>query len=186
MPEFLIVTNNRALQSHYEGLFPAGASGDIPAAAGPGVRPPTSGGAERPSASGRADSLSTPGSGPADPFSTSGPAAAGRFSLKSISGGVEAVYDAISELLQSGHALVSSPLPANVPLIRSPIRSIILEKQTRRFDAKGLLALEKARDRIAVLGINNDERVRADLELIDKDQLLRAIAQLEELAACPA
>lgn len=114
-----------------------------------------------------------------------GPAVAGGFRIKSVTGGVEDVYDAISELLQNGHALVSSPLPANVPLIRSPVRSVILEKQTRRFDAKGLLVLEKARDRIAVLGINDDERVRADLETIDRDQLLRAMAQLEELAACP-
>ena len=101
--------------------------------------------------------------------------------VKHVPGGVEAIYDAVSEHLQNGYALVSSPLPANVPLIRSPIRSIILGKADRRYDAQGLLTLEKARDRTMVLGVSNDERTRADLEFIDKDQLARAVAQMKEL-----
>ena len=105
----------------------------------------------------------------------------GRFAVRKVSGGVEDMYDAISELLQSGYALISSPLPANVPLIRSPVRSVILQKAARRFDAQGLLALEKARDRTAVLGVSDDERTRGDLEMIDKNQLQRAIRQLEEI-----
>jgi hypothetical protein len=76
---------------------------------------------------------------------------------------------------------VSSPLPANVPLIRSPVRSIILEKNSRKYDAAGLIALEKARERTAILGIVDDERTRSDLEFIDKDHLKRAIEQLAEL-----
>ena len=79
--------------------------------------------------------------------------------VKQVSGGVEDMYDAVGEHLQNGYALVSSPLPANVPL----------------------MTLEKARDRTKVLGVIADERTRADLEFIDKDQLARAVAQLKEL-----
>lgn len=101
--------------------------------------------------------------------------------VKRVAGGVEAMYDAVGEHLQNGYTLISSPLPANVPLIRSPIRSIILGKADRRYDAQGLITLEKARDRTKVLGVIDDERTRADLEFIDKDQLARAVAQLKEL-----
>jgi hypothetical protein len=91
------------------------------------------------------------------------------------------MYAAIGEHLQNGYALVSSPLPANVPLIRSPVRSVILEKAQRKYDAQGLIILEKAKERSAVLGVVDDPRTRVDLEFIDRDQLLRAIAQLAEL-----
>ena len=103
------------------------------------------------------------------------------FAVKRVAGGVEAMYDAISEHLQNGYELVSSPLPANVPLIRSPVRSVILGKAARRYDAQGLITLEKAKDRVEVLGVIDDERTRADLEFIDKDQLARAVAQLQDL-----
>ncbi len=101
--------------------------------------------------------------------------------VKCVVGGVEAMYEAISEHLQNGYVLVSSPLPANVPLIRSPVRSVILGKASRRYDAPGLIVLEKARGRTEVLGVIDDERTRADLEFIDKDQLARAVTQLKEL-----
>ena len=98
-----------------------------------------------------------------------------------VSGGLDAIYESVSDHLQNGYALVSSPLPANVPLIRSPIRSVILQKSQRRFDAQGLLLLDKAKGRTEVLGVVDDTRTRADLEFIDKDQLSRAIRQLTEI-----
>lgn len=99
--------------------------------------------------------------------------------LAPVTGGLEAVYDALSRMLQSGYRLVSSPLPANVPLIRSPVRSVIVQKTDRRFDVPGLLALERARERSQTLGVNAEARLRGDLELIDKDQFHRAVAQLK-------
>lgn len=104
-----------------------------------------------------------------------------------VTGGLEAIYEAIGEALQNGFSLVSAPLPANVPLIRSPVRSVIVQKSLRKYDAAGLITLEKAKERSAVLGTIDDPLTRADLEFIDKDQLLRGIAQLEEAAftACP-
>ena len=103
-----------------------------------------------------------------------------RFEVQKIPGGPDEVYDAVSELLQSRHILISSPLPANVPLIRSPVRSVILKKAGGRFDPQGLLALEKARERTAVLGVFDNKRTRDDLEMIDRDHLLHSIRQLEE------
>lgn len=101
--------------------------------------------------------------------------------LRPVAGGLEAIYDTVSEMLQSGYRLISSPLPANVPLIRSPVRSIIVEKADKRFDVQGLLTLERARERTMVLGSNDDARVRGDLETIDRDQLFRAMAQLDAI-----
>ena len=103
------------------------------------------------------------------------------FALRPVAGGLETIYETLSEMLQNGYRLISSPLPANVPLIRSPVRSIIVEKSENRFDVQGLLALERARERTSVLGVNDDARVRNDLEVIDRDQLFRAMAQLEEI-----
>lgn len=97
-----------------------------------------------------------------------------------ICGGIEAIYEAVGNSLQNGCSLVSAPLPANVPLIRSPVRSIIVQKSARKYDASGLMMLEKAKERSAVLGTIDNALTRADLEYIDKDHLLRTIAQLNE------
>ncbi|QJT07554.1 GrdX family protein [Oceanidesulfovibrio marinus] len=106
------------------------------------------------------------------------------FAVIHVPGGIEAIYEAISDHLQNGYALVSSPLPANVPLIRSPIRSVILEKNSRKYDAQGLITLEKAKARTAIVGVHDTGRTRFDLECINKDQLLLAIRQLKEFDLC--
>jgi len=103
------------------------------------------------------------------------------FAVVRVQGGLDAVYRVLSEHLQNGYELISTPIPANVPLIRSPVRSIILRKTTRKYDARGLIALEKAQERTDVLGIIDEERTRSDLELIDKNQLGRTVRQLTEL-----
>lgn len=102
------------------------------------------------------------------------------FDCRSVPGGLGEIYDAVSLMLQNGYRLISSPLPANVPLIRSPVRSVVLLRRSKRYDEEGLLMLEKARERTSTLGVNNDSRVRADLEMIDADQLARTLAQLED------
>lgn len=101
--------------------------------------------------------------------------------VRPVGGSADAVYDAIGVALENGYELVSSPLPPNVPMIRSPVRSVILRKIQRKYDAPGILTLEKARERNRVLGIENIERFRKDQEYIDRDHLLRAISQLKEL-----
>lgn len=102
--------------------------------------------------------------------------------VRHVAGDTQEVYDAIGHELENGHELISSPLPPNVPMIRSPVRSVILRETARKYDARGILTLEKARERNRILGVENVERFRKDQEFIDRDHLLRAIAQLRELS----
>lgn len=101
------------------------------------------------------------------------------YTLEKTTGELDAIYAAVMHKLQNGHKLVSSPLPANVPLIRSPIRSIILKHHAKQYDKDGLLMLIKAQERTKTLGITNNPELRNDLEIIDADQLKRALNQLE-------
>lgn len=107
----------------------------------------------------------------------------GGIEVRRIDGSLNDFYAALESALQNGYRLVTAILPPNVPLIRSPVRSVILAKAGRKYDAAGLLALEKARERSVTLGVRDNERIRKDLEYIDRDHLLAAIGQLGELAA---
>lgn len=80
------------------------------------------------------------------------------------------------ELLQNGWKLVSAPLPPNVPIMRGPYRSLIVEKNDRQYDKDGLLALLKARTRYEM------ERKGAflpepseDFGVIDRQMLQRSL-----------
>lgn len=55
--------------------------------------------------------------------------------------------DKTEEYLQNGWKLVSTPLPPNIPIMRGPYRSLVVEKNDRQYDKDGLIALEKARER---------------------------------------
>lgn len=101
--------------------------------------------------------------------------------VEHVDSGLPEFHAALSNALLNNHKLVSAPLPPNVPLIRSPVRSVILQKSDRKYDAQGLIALEKAMERSKALGLNEDDRVRKDLEFIDKDHLLHALEQLREM-----
>ena len=57
------------------------------------------------------------------------------------------VLDKAEELLQQGWKLVSAPLPPNVPIMRGPYRSLVIEKNDRQYDKDGLIAIDKARER---------------------------------------
>ena len=104
-----------------------------------------------------------------------------QFRIERAGNELAAVYEKVSEMLQNGFRLISSPLPANVPLIRSPIRSIILQKVDKKYDTHGLIALEKAKERTETLGVNTDLSVLEDLRTIDRDQLSKAKKQLNML-----
>ncbi len=95
-----------------------------------------------------------------------------------VDGGVEEVYAHIEHLLQNGYELVTSPLPANVPTIRSSVRSILIRKGKRRVDGEGLILIANARDRVRVLGSGHRAIDLDDLRMIDLDQLRRAFTQL--------
>lgn len=98
-----------------------------------------------------------------------------------VQGGLDEFYEALSSALQNNFRLLTSPIPPNIPLIRSPVRSVVLGRTERKYDAPGLLLLEQARERTETLGIKDGSRVRKDLEFIDRDHLLVALAQMAAL-----
>lgn len=110
-----------------------------------------------------------------------------RFSVRVVDPNIDAVYNTLEEMLQNHHRLITAPLPPNIPLIRSPVRSVIVrETPGKKYDAEGLLLLENARERTSVLGIVDEDRNRSDRQVIDKDQMLRAIRQIDEIKAAEA
>ena len=97
------------------------------------------------------------------------------------------VLGRLEELLQDGRRLVSAPLPPNIPLMRAPFRSILLEKNTasRKYDAEGLNALSKARERILAqrksAGFFSEmgTELEKDFAVIDREMLFRALRDAE-------
>lgn len=101
------------------------------------------------------------------------------YQVEAVSGREQAaVYDAALALLQSGHKLLSAPLPPNVPLMRAPYRSLVLEKSGRQYDPQGILAVEKARERMGVVGAGTyTEKQALDAAFIDQELLKRTIRE---------
>ena len=92
--------------------------------------------------------------------------------------GLAAVLQMALELTQSGYRLVSAPLPPNVPLIRAPYRSLLLRRHDRRYDAQGIVALEKAGRTAAALGASAyAERPAQDAAFIDRELLRRTLRE---------
>lgn len=106
----------------------------------------------------------------------------GDIPVQHVSGALDDFYSTLENLLQNGYQLLTSPLPPNVPLIRAPIRSVILRASEHKYDARGILALERARERSQTLGVKALPGTMRDLQYIDRDHLLRALEQLAELA----
>ncbi len=52
-------------------------------------------------------------------------------------------------LLQENHRLISAPLPPNVPIMRAPFRSLLLETSDPKYDIAGIEAVERARKELA-------------------------------------
>ena len=77
---------------------------------------------------------------------TNNPRIAGR-DVRHVEGSPLDVLEAVERLLQSGYSLVSAPLPPNIPLMRAPYRSLLLERSSRRYDVEGLRSIAAARER---------------------------------------
>lgn len=94
--------------------------------------------------------------------------------------GLNAVFEVALELVQSGYKLVSAPLPPNVPLIRAPYRSLILEKNCRQYDAVGIRELARADERARTLErpIYNEQTAR-DAAFIDREILKRSLRECQ-------
>lgn len=92
--------------------------------------------------------------------------------------GVQAVIEAALALAQSGYRLISTPLPPNLPLIRAPYRSLLLERQQRQYDVQSILALEKAGQAAARLGVSTyGDGPAMDSAFIDRELLLRTFRE---------
>ncbi len=85
------------------------------------------------------------------------------------------VLDKTEELLQDGWRLVSAPLPPNVPIMRGPYRSLVIEESEDRYDCRGILSLAKARERYLMERQVNCSEPGKDFALIDRQMLLRAL-----------
>ena len=86
------------------------------------------------------------------------------------------VLDKAEELLQQGWKLVSAPLPPNVPIMRGPYRSLVLEKNDRLYDRDGILEIEKARTRYSFEQKDRKPpRPSKDFGVIDREMLIRML-----------
>lgn len=101
-----------------------------------------------------------------------------RFDVAFVSGEAESVFAEIEQALQSGWQLLTAPLPPNVPLIRSSIRTVILKRAERQYDAYGLGFLAKAQERTATLAKAHRPEQRGDLEHIDWTFVQRSLLEL--------
>ncbi|MCQ4762928.1 GrdX family protein [Cloacibacillus evryensis] len=86
------------------------------------------------------------------------------------------VLDKAEELLQQGWKLVSAPLPPNVPIMRGPYRSLVIEKNDRQYDKDGLIAIDKARERYRMERENHNlPEPGEDFGVIDRQMLQRML-----------
>ena len=88
------------------------------------------------------------------------------------------MLDKVEALLQSGYRLVSAPLPPNIPLMRAPYRSLLVEKADKCYDTHGLISVEKARERLITQRAIDESFLPGtedDFALIDTNLLLRTL-----------
>ena len=91
------------------------------------------------------------------------------------------VLDKTEELLQLGWRLISAPLPPNVPIMRGPYRSLLIEESELKYDKDGIIAIEKARQRYLIERQKNCAEPHKDFALIDRQMLQRALRDISIL-----
>lgn len=91
------------------------------------------------------------------------------------------VLDRTEELLQQNWRLLSAPLPPNVPIMRGPYRSLVIEESENQFDAAGIIATQKARERYKMERQNGVKEPNPDFAEIDRQMLLRALDAITQL-----
>ncbi len=91
------------------------------------------------------------------------------------------VLNKTEELLQHGWRLISAPLPPNVPIMRGPYRSIVIEESDKQYDKDGILTIEKARDRYMMEREKNCAEPQEDFAVVDRQMLQRALRDLSIL-----
>ena len=68
------------------------------------------------------------------------------YGVVSVEGDPIDVLDRTEELLQHGWRLLSAPLPPNVPIMRGPYRSLVIEESDRQYGKEGMIAIEGERE----------------------------------------
>ncbi|MDR1581565.1 MAG: GrdX family protein [Synergistaceae bacterium] len=92
------------------------------------------------------------------------------------------VLDKAEALLQSAWKLVSAPLPPNIPMMRAPYRSLLLERNERRYDSAGILSIAAARERFTAQSTGERaSAAREDFAAIDAAFLERALRDMSLL-----
>lgn len=95
--------------------------------------------------------------------------------------GLDAIFQQALVLVQSGYELISAPLPPNVPLTRAPHRSLVFRESSNQYDVAGIIALEKANERLVVLGSSGLTGEQAeDAAFIDRELLRRALDETRQ------
>ena len=100
------------------------------------------------------------------------------YGVVSVEGDPIDVLDRTEELLQHGWRLLSAPLPPNVPIMRGPYRSLVIEESDRQYDKAGMIAIEKARERYLIERKRNCQEPQEDFALIDRQMLQRALRDI--------
>jgi hypothetical protein len=100
------------------------------------------------------------------------------YGVVSVEGDPIDVLDRTEELLQHGWRLLSAPLPPNVPILRGPYRSLVIEESDRQYDKEGMIAIEKARERYLIERKRNCQEPQEDFALIDRQMLQRALRDI--------
>jgi len=81
----------------------------------------------------------------------------------------------VRRFLESGHDLVSMPLPGNQRLLMNPYKSVVVKDCPEEKDMTGLVLLEKAIEKYGSVTFCEDPAADRDLALIDLDQVLVAL-----------
>jgi len=91
------------------------------------------------------------------------------------------VLDKTEELLQQSWRLRSTPLPPNVPIMRGPYRSLVIERADKQYDVTGIQAIEKARDRYEIERRRGCPGKAEDFAAIDETMLQRTLRDISLL-----
>lgn len=91
------------------------------------------------------------------------------------------VLDRTEELLQENWKLRSAPLPPNLPLMRGPYRSLVIEESEKQYDSVGIIAIEKARTRYVMERQKFCHPEGPDFAAIDRTMLQRTLRDISLL-----
>ena len=96
-----------------------------------------------------------------------------------VSGSPIDVLNRVCEMLQNGYRLISVPLPPNIPMMRSPFRSLLIGPSEQQYDTVGIEAIEQAKDvmerqRKISMPVDEDAEIISDYAMIDAQYVRRA------------